>query len=340
MERRVTTTARGMRVVAVAAAAVAVAAATPSPALADPPPAAAGSVSHGFVAKGDTLIAIDHPDATAVPAAPGGQAGTATTGINDRGEILGAYEDRDRVVRHVVRDRRGRYTELEEPADGPDGDAADEYIDINNQGEIIGFYNDQQGATTTGFLRTRQGRFVDIDIPGSEISGPSKINDRGQIVGIYADPGADGTASPGGVHGFVWHDGDVETIDVPGAAATLLLGINNRGQMVGSYIDDDGLYHGFVRDRRGRVTTLPDAPGAEPTAGGTQPVSINERGQIVGIAYDAQGGSRAFLYDHGRFEQFDGTRGAIYTRALDIDNRGRIVGDYGTRPPGRLLPRP
>jgi hypothetical protein len=29
----------------------------------------------------------------------------------------------------------------------------------------------------------------------------------------------------------------------------------------------------------------------------------------------------------------DGARGATYTRALDIDNHGRIVGDYGTPPP-------
>jgi hypothetical protein len=27
----------------------------------------------------------------------------------------------------------------------------------------------------------------------------------------------------------------------------------------------------------------------------------------------------------------DGTPGAVYTRGIDIDNRGRIVGDYGTR---------
>jgi len=32
---------------------------------------------------------------------------------------------------------------------------------------------------------------------------------------------------------------------------------------------------------------------------------------------------------------FKGTRKAIYTRALDINNRGQIVGDYGTRPSAR-----
>jgi hypothetical protein len=102
--------------------------------------------------------------------------------------------------------------------------------------------------------------------------------------------------------------------------------------MVGSYIDADGAYHGFVRDRRGAVTTLPEAPGADPASGGTQPASLNERGQIVGLAYDAAGGSRAFLLERGRFTMIDGPE-AVDTRALDIDNSGQIVGDYGTKPP-------
>jgi probable HAF family extracellular repeat protein len=327
------------RALAVVGAALAVTVAGGSPASADPPPAAAGTTSHGFVATRGALTPIDHPDATTIPAAPGGQAGTATGGINDRGQILGAYEGADRVVRHFVRDKKGRYTALEEPSDGPDGQASDEYVDINNRGEIVGFYNDEQGSTTTGFLRTRKGRFVDIDVPGSQVTGPLKVNDRRQVVGIYVDadeqPNPDGTAPPGAVHGFLWDAGDFETIDVSGAAATLPTGINDRGHIVGSYIDPGGAYHGFVRDRSGHVTTLPEAPNSDPTAGGTQPTSINDRGQIVGLAYDARGGSRAFLYERGQFRLFDGTSDAVYTRALDLNNRGQIVGDYGTRPTGK-----
>jgi uncharacterized membrane protein len=293
---------------------------------ADTPPAGAGSTIHGFVTGRGVLTAIDHPDAATVPATPSGQTGTGTLGVNDRGQILGVYEGRDRIVRHFVRDRKGRFVILDDPP-GRSGDGLTyEAVDINNRGEIVGFYNADDGSTTTGFLRTRRGRFVDINVPGSVATGPLKLNDRHQVVGLYVDTG-------GAVHGFLWDDGRFATIDVPGATATGVLGINNREQMVGFYVDAGGAYHGFVRERDGGITTLPQAPGAEPTMGGTQPASINDRGQIVGLGYDARGGSRAFLLERGRFTLFDGTGDATYTRALDVSNRGQIVGDYGTRPP-------
>ena len=295
-----------------------------APVSAEPPPAAAGTTSHGFLAKGGAFSPIDHPDATIVPAVPSGQAGTATTGINNRGQIVGTYEGRDRVVRHFLLDRGSRYTEVEDPPDGQDGNAFDEYVDINNRGEIVGFYNDTEGFTTTGFLRTKRGRFVDLSVPGSQVTAAFKINDRRQVAGFYVD-------AAGVAHGFLWDEGDYETIDVPGAVATLVLGINNRGHMVGSYIDAAGAYHGFLRHRNGAITTLPEASGAVPAMGGTQPGGINERGQIVGLAYDANGGSRGFLFERGRFRMIAGPA-AAYTRAIDIDNRGRIVGDYATKP--------
>jgi uncharacterized membrane protein len=293
------------------------------PASADPPPAAAGNTSHGFLVDRGVVRTIDHPKATTIPATPEEQAGTATTGIDDRGRIVGAYLGRDLVGRHFVRDRKGRFETLDDP---PGGSDFDEYVDINNRGEIVGFYNDAEGVTTTGFLRDKKGRFTSIDVPGSRATGPLKINDRRQVVGIYID-------AEGELHGFLWNDGDFQAIDVPGAAGTGVLGINNRGQMVGSYLDAEGAYHGFLRDRRGAVTTLRDAPGADPTMGGTQPVSINDHGQIVGLAYDAQGGSRGFLLERGVLTPIEATPDAVFTRPLDINNRGQIVGDYGTKPP-------
>ena len=81
------------------------------------------------------------------------------------------------------------------------------------------------------------------------------------------------------------------------------------------------------------MSTLPEFPGADPMMGGTQPGGINDRGRIVGLAYDAQGGSRGFQMERGELTPIDAAPGAVFTRPLDINNQGRIVGDYGTRPP-------
>ena len=237
----------GRRVLAAIATSIAVTlfAIGATAASADPPPAAAGNTSHGFMVDHGAVTTIDHPKATTIPAAPQEQAGTATTGINDHGQVVGAYQGRDRAIRHFVRDRKGRFTRLEDP---PGGSDLDEYVDINNRGDMVGFYNDDQGVTSTAFPHTRKGRFIHIQVPGAQITGALKINDRRQVVGLYIDadaqPGPDGTMLAGAIHGFLWHDGNFKTIDIPGAAATFLLGINNRGQMVGSYIDAAGGYHG------------------------------------------------------------------------------------------------
>jgi len=106
--------------------------------------------------KRGAFTPIDHPRATTVAAVPSGQAGTATLGINDRGQVLGAYERRDGIIRTFVRDRKGRFTAIAAARSLPPGQF-DEYVDINNRDEIVGFYNDDQGATTTGFLRQSEG---------------------------------------------------------------------------------------------------------------------------------------------------------------------------------------
>jgi uncharacterized membrane protein len=302
-------------VVALAAFAVGTIAAS-----AEPPPG--DGIVHGFLAKDGLFRTIDHPDAATIPAPPEQITGTATLGINDRGQVVGVYEGRDRVFRHFVRDRQGRFRIIADPP-GARGDRLSyEMTDINNRGQITGFYNDERGNTTSGFLRTREGRFIDIRVPGSQFTAPLKVNDRRQVVGSYFD-------AAGASHGFLWEDGDYKTLDVPGAAATGAIGINNRGQIVGPYMDAEGRPHGYLRNRRGAVTTLPEAPGA---TAGTIPDAINDRGQIAGGAIDSQGETRGFLLERGRFTLIEGPD-AVYTLARDINNRGWIVGDYESKRP-------
>jgi uncharacterized membrane protein len=303
---------------------------TPVPAAADPPPTSIGNVFHGFVLDDDgDFHIIDHPDAgtTVGPGSLG--TGTQVSGINNRREIIGAYADRSEVIHEFLRSRRGRYTTI----DPPGSFIAEEAVDINNRGQIAGFVDADNDTTTgtQGFLRSRRGRYQTIEVPSAVSTAALKVNDRGQVAGIWFDRAPAGGAPPP-VHGFVWDDGEITTIDHPDAAnGTFVFRINDRGDTVGFYDDADGNFQGFLRDRRGRFTDV-DAPGAEL---GTQPASINDRGEIAGAVTYADGSTDAFHRSRrGRFTIIEAPGEATYTRALDINDRGDIVGDYDTEPPG------
>jgi hypothetical protein len=93
-------------------------------------------------------------------------------------------------------------------------------------------------ATSLAFTITNINQ---VNFPGSLFTIPVKINDRGQIVGLYIDAG-------GAEHGFLFNNGQYSSIDFPGAVATEALAINNRGvpTVAGDYVDSSGIVHGFV----------------------------------------------------------------------------------------------
>ena len=180
---------------------------------------------------------------------------------------------------------RGRYTSIQVP--GATGESL--AGGINNRGQIVGQYRDARGEH--GYRSDAEGKLTTIDIPGALATAPVKINDRGQIVGIYSR-NATNTKDPDATfHGFVLQRGKVTTIDYPGAASTQAAGINNRGEVVGDYFDAAGTAHGF-RWYKGRFTRI-DVPGTF-----TGVLDINDRGQIVGYHADNVAGPfHGFLVD-------------------------------------------
>ena len=128
---------------------------------------------------------------------------------------------------------------------------------------------------------------------------------------------------------FVLDRGRYTAFDHPGARLeTSATGINDRGQITGSYVDEDAVYHGYLRDRRGRLTNV-DLPGAVATA----PAGINNRGQIVGRYYESapiRGPDARFrgYLQNGRKLIWIDVPGAQRTQAVDINNRGQVVGEY------------
>jgi uncharacterized membrane protein len=228
-----------------------------------PDPNGMYDTGHGFVQdrRGHTL-SFDAP----------GAAITLANGINDLGQIAGAYVAADASVHGFIRDQRGHITTFEVPFW-----RLHNVSDINHRGQIVGYYDQPGFAGGGGFLRDPHGTITTINYPGAPYTEVHGINDRGQLVGAYLQPGTapnpDGTIPAGTVHGFVWERGRFASFDVPGSIFTQAFGINNRGQITGGYRDASGRQHGFLRDR-GRYQTL-DAPGGNIAYG------INDRGEIV-----------------------------------------------------------
>jgi uncharacterized membrane protein len=172
------------------------------------------------------------------------------------------------------------------------------------------------------------------DVPGALQTTYLRNNNRGEVVGAYADDSGETPRQ----RGFLLRRGRVTRIDVPGALVTVPLGINDRGQVVGSWVGPDatvnpvtgetGPAHGFLW-HKGRYTKF-DVPGATTTAG----YEINNRGQIVGNYTDASGAQHGYVLRNGDVTTIDHPRAAqaadmTGTRVVGIDDRGRLVGAYG-----------
>ena len=123
----------------------------------------------------------------------------------------------------------------------------------------------------------------------------------------------------------------ITTFDVPGAVGTYPVAIGAFGRVTGSYVDINQVRHGFVRNAAGAITSF-DAPAAGSSNGlGTGVSASNFLGEIVGSALNVTDRyvSRSFIRSpNGRFTQFDGAPGAIYTDAEAINLQGWVAGTY------------
>lgn len=199
---------------------------------------------------------------------------------------------------------------------------------INDSGDVVGEWriliNGQQRFKA--FLY-EDGRMRDLNalIPagtGWDLTGAQAINEAGQIVGS-------GTIG-GETHAFVYENGAVNDLGaILGQPYSAAWGVNDSGDVAlgaGSAASQSGA---FVY-RAGLAEYLGN-PGPFPAS---EAVGLNDSGQVIGWSFNPgqsvpQG--RAFLYDDGgeggaRIEPLEPLAGDVYTRARDVDERGRVVG--------------
>jgi probable HAF family extracellular repeat protein len=228
------------------------------------------------------------------------------TGINDKAQVIGEYQDS--TGQHGFFYDHGTYTTIDPP--GSIGTSA---TFINDESQIIGQYSTQSGSL--GFLYDH-GTYTTIDPFGlHSVTELTSINDKGQIVGGYRD-------SNGAYHDFLYSHGTYTNIDFPGAIDTFPGVINDKGQIVGGYQDSSGQSHGFL-DNHGTFTTI-DPPGSISTS----ITFTNDNGYIVGYFQERSGGpEQGFLYSHGTYTIID-FPGASRTLLTSINDKGQIDGGY------------
>jgi len=124
-----------------------------------------------------------------VPEADQTLLGTFANGINNRGQVVGYFEDASSVV-HGFLKNGDSFTTIDVPS------ASNTYAyDINDRDDIAGFYVDQAG-NNHGFVQGKDGRFTTVDVPGAVATIIFSNDDRGDLAGQFQD-------SSGVYHGFV-----------------------------------------------------------------------------------------------------------------------------------------
>jgi hypothetical protein len=192
---------------------------------------------------------------------------------------------------------------------------------INSGLASAGIYFDAQGLPH-GFIRHRNGSFVQVNPPGSILSTVCIVclNDRGEAAGNYV-------SSDGINRGYIRSAaGAIRTIAQPGSDDTQFGGINNEGRAVGFFVDQNSVVWGLLAGGHQKKIVFQDPNAGSTYGNGTQPEAINDAGEVTGLYSDDQGAVHGFYRAAtGKFSEFD-PEGSVYTEPFSINANGTVTG--------------
>jgi len=163
---------------------------------------------------------------------------------------------------------------------------------INTSGQLVGNYSPHvSGSSGNGFLFS-DNTLSDIKHPNGNSTKANDINDKGSLVGSYAEKNTYITKS------YVYNNGVFKDIRVPGVSNTYAHGINNKGDVVGKQFHISGTTVGFkysnnqyteIKKQSAILTDLRD---------------INDSGDIVGFYTSNYSSFKNLRRRHKQFREY------------------------------------
>jgi uncharacterized membrane protein len=191
---------------------------------------------HGFLLRDGHYTHVDYP----------GAAATTARAINNAGDITGRHFDATGNEYGFVL-QAGTYQNVSVPDSLTPLHpcSTDVWMIQDNERVFLGDFCTDADGGIHGFLRIKPGDFEIIDFPtaGAPCSALRWINERGDIVGVYANTLDECFAFQ--AHGFLLREGRFTAIDFPGSVFSDAFSINDDGVIVGDYTDKQGVQHGF-----------------------------------------------------------------------------------------------
>jgi probable HAF family extracellular repeat protein len=219
-----------------------------------------------WVSPGAELVMWE-PDGSFTPIRPPEGYSVSPVGLSEAGHVAGNLTSLGGFDRRPFVWKDGRLTVLAESglARG-----------VNGRGQVAGLVFDPDDPDRWPLGRaTVWDHGEEIAVVPDEVrySTVEDINDRGQVVGVWATG-----ATPS--HAYLWDDGEMTELVEPNGRPVAPTRVNERGQVVGYYSVDTFNFRSFFWDRGEMVELGP----------GLAPDGLNDRGQALGRIYDPQDG--------------------------------------------------
>jgi hypothetical protein len=177
----------------------------------------------GFVYSAGKFTAINFPKSN----------GTQAIGINDAGDVVGAYLD-SASVQHGFVKKGSKYTRIDVT-----GDTTPYAWAINNSGQMVVFAINSAGGYDSFVYNGKT--FKKIADPNASTTGTiaRSLNNKGDVVGAYFNSASDEI-------GFLFHGGKYfDVIDPKASTQTKPDGVNDTLEMVGRYLNSASATLGF-----------------------------------------------------------------------------------------------